>query len=125
MAHEMQLISDKILKVSLIGDFNEDGLAAYNIEYEQYLANVSGENPLHVLADAAREGRLSAAARRDFSRRTKEDDRVGRTAIINAKRVNRVMATFIMKAAGRSEQFRFFDNEQDAVAWLNTEYTVR
>lgn len=120
MPHTMSIIEPGILRVSLIGDFGGTDLQAYNQEFEQYLAKATVEQPLRMLVDAHQEGRMSAAARRDFAQRM-QDPRMGRTAVINAKRMNRVMGTFIAKASGRTDEFQFFDSEAEAMAWLKAE----
>ncbi len=118
MSHQFIVIEDGLLNSAFIGDVNEESIVEFNERLSPFLDTATPDNPIHFLADASHEGRWSGAARRAFTKMFATDPRLGKVAIINAARFTRVMATFIIKATGRHDAVRFFDNETEALAWL-------
>ena len=119
MAHELQMGDDGILRVSYIGDMDEEDVEAYIRDLAPFREAATEERPLVFLIDTSRLGKASSAARKTFAELAKEP-RIGRSALIGARRYVRVMAGFLAKATGR-ENYRFFDSEKEALAWLKNE----
>ena len=117
MANQLERRPDGILVSRFIGVVDEAAVAEFKEHVAPYLATATAEAPLHFIADAAQEGSWAFSARREFTDYF-ADKRLGKVAIINASRFTRVVATFLMKATGRSDEVRFFDNEQEATKWL-------
>ncbi len=118
MTHRFQVIEDGMLRSAFIGDVDEEAIAEFNQRLTPFLKTATPAKPIHFLVDASQEGRFSGGARRAFTQMFADDPRLGKVAIINAARFTRVMATFIMKATGRHDAVRFFDNEAEALVWL-------
>ena len=118
MPHQFTVIEDGLLSSAFLGDVDEETIAEFNEHLAPFLDTATPDNPIHFLADAGQEGRWSGAARRAFTKIFTDDPCLGKVAIINAARFTRVMATFIMKATGRHDVVRFFDNEAEALVWL-------
>ena len=116
MAHQLQLESENILRLTFIGDTDRRGAEKLVADFAPFLAQTTTENPLLILWDDTRGGKASADVRKvyvDFNR----DPRIGKVAIFGAQQYGRVLGEFVLKLTGR-DNFRFFDNEVDARAWL-------
>jgi hypothetical protein len=72
-----------------------------------------------MLADLSQGGKFSAEFRKTLAG-LMNDPRTGKVANVGAKRYNRVLAGFLLKATGR-DNIRFFKLEEEALAWLKTE----
>jgi hypothetical protein len=116
MAHELKMGNDGIIRLSFIGDISKEDVEAYERDLLPYLDAATETSKLNIISYSGREGKYSSDARRRFTELNK-DLRVGRVAILGGNRFNRVMATIILKATGR-QNIRFFDTEEEAVAWL-------
>lgn len=119
MAHELRMGNDGILRVAFIGDMGKDDVEAYIRDLAPFRATATEAEPLIFIIDTSRLGKASSAARRIFAELAREP-RIGRSALIGVNRYVRVLAGFLGKATGRGN-FRFFDSEEEAVAWLKNE----
>jgi hypothetical protein len=113
MTHEREKIQDDLVRLAFIGDIDEADVEVLIQDLQPHLDGVAASNALHMLVDASRDGKMSSAARRTFTDLNK-DARFGRVGICQISRVNKVIATFIMKATGR-QNIRFFDTEEEAL----------
>jgi hypothetical protein len=116
MAHQFQLESGGVLRLTFIGDTDRQGVEKLVADFQPFLAQVTAENPLLILWDDTRGGKASVDVRKvyaDFNR----DPRIGKVAIFGAQRYGRVLGEFVLKLTGRNN-IRFFDNEAGARAWL-------
>jgi hypothetical protein len=119
MAHELQLGDDSITRVAFIGDMGKEEIEAYIEDNRPILETATEAEPQLVLYNASREGKMSAAARKALVELNR-DPRMGKMAVIGARRYTRVLVSFVLKAS-RQNNVRFFDLEQEAVAWLKAE----
>jgi hypothetical protein len=120
MAHEISMGDDGVLRMDLIGDMDREGMEAYINDLAPFLEAATEAEPLLILTDSSRSGKLSSGARK-LSVETNRDPRMGKTAVIGeSRRYFRVMASFILKATGR-DNIRFFDSEEEALTWLKSE----
>jgi hypothetical protein len=117
MSNFLEKRADGFLYSRFVGTVDDTAVEAFKQSVAPHLAEATAENPLHFIADATDEGSWSFSARREFTSYF-EDKRLGKVAIINANRFTRVVATFLMKAPGRSDEVSFFDNEKQATKWL-------
>jgi hypothetical protein len=83
-----------------------------------YLESATETEPLLLLSDVSRLGKVSVKARSALAGLS-GDPRLGKNAILGSSRYQRVLATFIDKAVGR-DNIRFFDTEAEALAWLKS-----
>jgi len=116
MSYKIYEHENNILKIALIGDIDEETVNTFNAEFLGIFEGYTESNPLSVLIDASQEGHISLHARRTITMLNKEL-RIHKFALVNAKQVNRVIATFILKATGR-DNTDFFDDEESARKWL-------
>jgi len=119
MAHEMKMGDDGILRIMLLGDVGREEAIAFTGDYQAFLAPVTEKEPLFALVDVSQAGNVSAAARKILTEMNR-DPRIGKTAVLGANRYLRVMAGFVLKAAGR-DNFSFWGSEEEALAWLKAE----
>ncbi len=112
----MKMGDDGILRVSFIGDTGKQGAEAFINALEPFLQAAPETEPLCAILDATQSGKLSARARKIFFGLNR-DPRVGKVAVLGSRRYLRVLGQFILKATQR-DNIRFFNLEQEAVAWL-------
>lgn len=116
MSYELDKIQDNIIRLAFIGDINESDVEALIKDFRPYLEATPPGKSIGLLIDASRDGRMSPSARRNFTK-LNHDSRLGGVGICNVGRLNRVMATFVMKATGR-DNIHFFDTQAEAIVWL-------
>jgi hypothetical protein len=116
MAHEFSVGEDGLVRLAMIGNITDDDVTALVNELQPHLDNATPEIPLRIIVYAGREERTEPAARKRFVELNK-DPRIGMMAIVGGSRFNRVVATIILKATGRSI-IHFYETEAEAVAWL-------
>jgi hypothetical protein len=119
MTHELEMRDDGILRLALIGDVEKEEIEAYVRDVTPFLQAATEAEPLLILSDSSRMGKMSSAARKVFAGRIR-DPRVGKVAIVGGKRYIRVLVGFISKINQR-DNLRFFDTEEEALAWLKAE----
>lgn len=119
MAHEIKMGDDGILRIAFIGDLGKEETDAFSKDYLLFLRAAAETKPLSALVDVSRLGQISAAARKVLSE-INRDPRIGKTAVLGANRYLRVMAGFVLKAAGR-DNVSFQGSEEEALAWLKAE----
>jgi hypothetical protein len=117
MAHELSMGDDGILRLGFIGNINKEKAEAFIKEIIPFLEAATEAEPLLALADSSRTGKVSSAARKIFTEMYR-DSRFKKVAVVEASRYARVLAGFLIKATGRASTLRFFDSEEEAVAWL-------
>jgi hypothetical protein len=119
MAHEISMGDDGILRLAFIGDMVGEDIEIFIKDFTPFLEAATEVEPLNILADASRAGKTSSAARKAYVRLNR-DLRGGKVAVVGARRYGRVLVSFILKATGR-DNVRFFDSEEEALAWLKAE----
>ena len=85
--------------------------------YQPFIEASTEEHPLLILCEVSGGGKLSPQARKILASLGR-DPRLGKNAILGVGRYQRVMASFINRAAGR-DNIRFFESEEKALDWLN------
>lgn len=116
MAYELKMGNDGILRMRASGNVDVAEMESFRLEFEGFLATATEEQPLKILTDSSKQAKYSAAARKIFVE-LQRSPKVGRAAVVGAKRYTRVLTSFILRASGR-DNVRFFDSEAEAVAWL-------
>jgi hypothetical protein len=116
MPYELSMGDDGILQVTFIGDLTDKDAKAYREEIKSFFEATTEAKPLLFLIDSSRMDKMSAKFRKTGVEILR-DSRMGKTAGVGGSRYVRVLTSFIMKATGR-DVFRFFDSEEEALAWL-------
>jgi hypothetical protein len=116
MPTRIHMPNDGILRAALEGDLGRAEIEIFRREYTPFLQAATADHPLNMIAETAKLGRLSSAARQYFTE-INHDRRTGLIAILNPPRAARVLSRFINKATGRNN-IQFFESEEDAVAWV-------
>lgn len=116
MAYQLRMDDDGILWIVIEGDFDEQAAEASTREMEPFLTAATEAQPLRMLSDVRKAGKLSSKARRTIAAGG-QDPRTGRNAVLGVSRYARVLVGFLSKASGQ-DNIRFFDSEAEALAWL-------
>ncbi len=122
MAHEIHMDTDGILRVALIGEFDKGEVEFLQRGLAPFLEAATPSNPLHVILDAGRIGKLLMDAR-DYFTELNKDPRLGQMAVVHADAQMRVLSRFIPKASGR-DNLRVFESDADALKWLREKMWV-
>lgn len=117
MTHSLEKRPDGFLYSRFVGTIDEAAIEEFKANVAVYLPEATPDSPLHFIADASDEGSWEFGARQAFTKYF-DDKRLGHVAVISASRFTRVVSTFMVKATGRGDSVRFFETEQEAVAWL-------
>lgn len=118
MPYKMRMGDDEILRVDFAGGVLErDEVDDFVRDFRIYLDAATPEAPLRTLTFADQSGaNLPSKTRRAFAD-LNLDPRLGKSATLGINRYTRVLIGFVLKATGR-DNIRFFDTEEDALAWL-------
>ncbi len=116
MAHQLELESDGILRLTFIGDTDYQGAEKLLADFMPFLEQTTVDKPLLILWDDTHGGKASSDARKVYADLNR-DPRIGKVAIFGAQRYGRVLGEFVLKLTGR-DNVRFFNNEAEARAWL-------
>ena len=116
MTHKIYSFNDNILHIAFIGAIDAEATDSFLAEFPSFVSQVPEGQRLSMLIDASQEGRMSSEGRRGLTS-LMQSDSIDRVGVINAPRVNRVVAQFVMKAIGR-DNIKFFSDEAEARAWL-------
>lgn len=119
MAHEMHMRDDGILSITLDGDMGQEETEPFSTDLRPFLEGATKEHPLHILARRRTKGRYRPAARKLFTELSSHPQ-LGKVAIASPSRYGRVLIGFIVKASGR-DNVRFFETEEEALAWLHAD----
>jgi hypothetical protein len=117
MAHRIEAIDKNLIKLAMLDYADEESVDNLKKDLEKHFQGTSPSNPLFILIGADSSGRASQKARREFVELFK-DPRLGFIAITQSNPFTRVLATFIAKAAGRSDSMHFFNTEEEGLQWL-------
>ena len=117
MAHEFEIRDDGIVRLAPIGNQDKEDMEIFRKKMEPLLEAATEAEPVRLLVDSSRSGKTSAAGRKIYAE-VNRDPRLGKTALVRARRYNRLLGSFILKASGR-DNVRFFDSEEEAVALAN------
>ena len=116
MAHQLQLESDGVLRLTFIGDTDHRGAEKLVVDFASFLEQATVDKPLLILWDDTRGGKASAEVRKVYADLNR-DPRIGKVAIFGAQRYGRVLGEFVLRLTAR-DNVRFFKNEAEARAWL-------
>jgi hypothetical protein len=116
MAYELHPLAPHILRLEFSGEVTEADTERYRVEVAPYLSQVTPQDPLHFLIYARNVSRVSSKARQFFTELNK-DPKFGKLAVLGLNRALKVLAVFMSKASGR-HNIRIFDDEAQALAWL-------
>jgi hypothetical protein len=117
MPYQLIKGEDGVLRLLLDGDLGNDDAKTLPRDIAPFLEAATEAEPLVALVDSTRSEKVSSRARR-FLADLNSDPRMGKVAILGARRYGRVLIGFIIRATGRDDYFRFFDSEEEAVSWL-------
>ena len=118
MAYQLQPIALNIVKVEFIKEITDADADRYLEEITPYLDQATPHNPLHLLVYAQNVGKVSGKARQVFTDLNRNPG-AGKLAVFGLNRTLKVLAVFMNKASGR-QNIRVFDDETEALAWLQT-----
>jgi len=116
MAHELQMGDDGILRMAIYGDYDDSAAETCTRDFSAFVETSTVDKPLRILNDVRQAGKVSSKARRLITGMVR-DPRVGKFAIVGVDRYARVLVSFLAKAAGQ-DSIRFFEGEEEALAWL-------
>ena len=114
MTHSMTMSENNILHAAILGEITEEVASAMLQDAKEFLDEAT--EPVSVLVDTRKAGKISSSARRIFADLGR-DPRGRKIAVLGLDRYQRVMASFINRATGR-DNIRFFDSEEQALVWL-------
>lgn len=118
MPYQMTLHDDGIVRIIFDGALESDEVEQFVSDFTQYLETVTPEAPLRTLTTTNQAGaKLPSPVRKMFAD-LNCDRRLGKSATIGLDRYTRVLVAFVLKATGR-DNIRFFDTEEQALAWLH------
>ena len=123
MAYQIKMGTDGILRAAFYGDVDEFDMDGYWRDLRPYLDAATQDAPLHLITDASDARSYSTEARHNFTSINK-DPRIGKTAVLGANQITRVLVRFIEKASKR-ENMHLFDQEQEAIHWLKNQNGYR
>lgn len=87
--------------------------------FERIKSEHQGTVSFNVLVDLSKAGLPSAGARTMYIK-TLSDKAISKTAFFGAPSSIQAVVSFIVSAAGRGEEVRFFVNEKEAREWLSS-----
>ena len=118
MPYEIKLLEERIVRISFSGGSLEpDEVDNFMQDFRVYLETATPATPLNILTIVGQEGaKLPSKTRKAFTD-LNADKRVGKAATLGVDRYARVLIGFMLKATGR-DNIRFFDTEDQALAWL-------
>ncbi|MEJ5309521.1 MAG: hypothetical protein WHX52_07090 [Anaerolineae bacterium] len=118
MPYQMQLIEPGIVRISFSGgSLGADELDDFIRDFHGYLDATTPEAPINILTIVEAPGAKLASKTRKAFTNLNADKRVGKAATLGVDRYARVLIGFMLKATGR-DNIRFFDTEEQALAWL-------
>ena len=114
MLYDMRMGDDGILRV--FASDKGKTVDAFFKAFDSFLEAATPAEPLRLLVDARRAGKLSPAARKTFAGLSR-DPRVGKCAILGLGRYQSLMVNLFNRAAGR-DKVRLCASLEQALAWL-------
>lgn len=118
MPYQIQLLEEGLVRISFPGgSLESDEVENFMQDFRVYLEAAAPEAPLNIMTIVGQEGaKLPSKTRKAFTD-LNADKRVGKAATLGVDRYARVLIGFMLKATGR-DNIRFFDTEEQALAWL-------
>jgi UDP-N-acetylmuramyl pentapeptide synthase len=115
MKTRVYLGDDGIVRVVSIGDQTPEEM----IEVRRVVLNLGRSIPgkVKILNDLSRMGRSLPGSRAEAAQSIKLE-KVDKVASYGASTLNRVIASFIMRASGMGNKVRYFETEAEALEWL-------
>ncbi|KAA3643458.1 MAG: STAS/SEC14 domain-containing protein [Chloroflexi bacterium] len=123
MAYQIKMGTDGILRASFFGDVDEFDMDGYWRDLRPYLDAATQDAPVQLITETSGARSYTTEARHNLTSINK-DPRIGRTAVLGANQITRVLVRFIHKASQR-ENMRLFDQEQEAIHWLKQQNGYR
>ena len=119
MPYNMAMRDDGVLRIIFDGALERDEVETFVGDFTKYLEAATPEAPLLTLTTANQTGaKFPPPVRKAFAD-LNFDPRLGKSATIGVDRYTRVLVGFVLKATGR-DNIRFFDSEEQALAWLRS-----
>lgn len=117
MSYKIQKLTSQIIVLEFIGDFTAEDAVNHVLDMDPLLDQIgSSGDTAKFLIRTANLGAISLEGRRSFAKRNR-DSRVGKTAVLGVNRFLKIVAQFITVASGKNN-IRFFDDEENALKWL-------
>lgn len=118
MPYQIQLIEAGIVRISFPGgSLEHEEVEDFMRDFRVYLDDATPEAPMNVMTIVGQQGaKLPSKTRKAFTD-LNADKRLGKAATLGVDRYARVLIGFMLKATGR-DNIRFFDTEEQALAWL-------
>lgn len=118
MPYQIQMRDDGIVRINFAnGALQHDEVDDFVRDFHVYLDAATPETPLRTLTISDQSGtKLSSKIRKAFAD-LNTDPRLGKSATVGLDRYVRVLVGFVLKAT-RRDNIRFFDTEENALAWL-------
>jgi hypothetical protein len=115
MKSKVFLGKDGIIRVISIGDQTAEEM----IEVRKAVLELGKKVPgkIRVLNDLTRMGKTLPGSRVEVVKSIKLEE-VGKVGIFGANPLNRIIASFIIRASGMGEKVKYFKTEADALKWL-------
>ncbi|MBN2379302.1 STAS/SEC14 domain-containing protein [candidate division WOR-3 bacterium] len=120
MKHNIYYDSDsQVVVMQVIGEVNADDAAMMMEKLSGLLANNSGTN---ILADFRQSPNLNLDRQsRGIIQNAAKKFKFGKAALVGVSPVTRMIAKVILAVLGKIEESRFFNAEDEALAWLKGE----
>ena len=110
----MVLDENNILKIEAIGDMTDENADEIHEIMLEIYSNTQGN--LQTLADMNKAGKSTPYARKMW-KKLSVFERMSKIALYGINPVARVLASFMVGRTSRNNM-RFFNNKEDAIAWL-------
>jgi hypothetical protein len=112
--NRMYLGEDKIVRITVVGELDEETQTAINSAGDKLISMVEGK--VNVLIDLNKAGKMSPGARKRQIE-ISEHEKAAKIAMFGLHPVARVLASFFM-GVSQKKDMRFFKTEEEALAWL-------
>ncbi len=112
--NRVYLGEDNILRVTVVGELDEETQVALNNAGYKLMSTVEGK--VSALVDNNKAGKMSPGARKRQVE-ISEYEKTAKVAIFGLHPVARVLASFFM-GVSQKKDMRFFRTEEEALAWL-------
>ena len=123
MTYQIKMGTDGILRASFYGDVDEFDMDGYWRDLRPYLDAATQDAPVQLITDTSGTRGYTREARQNLISINK-DPRIGKTAILGANQITRVLVHFIHIASQR-ENMRLFNQEDEAIGWLKNQNGYR
>ena len=110
----MYLGEDNVLRITVVGEVDEETQTAFNNAAYKLAGMVEGK--VNALIDLNKTGKMSTEARKTAARMA-DNAKFRKLAFLGLHPVARVIASFFM-GVSQKKDMRFFRTEEEALTWL-------